>query len=133
MSDLQKAADNVADAAKDTAENVLDSAKSAAQTTRRAANKALDSAEDKLDEWEDQLNTNSRIDDLAARAQDLANRGINYVADTSQRARRQLNTATDATCQYVQEQPGKSLVIAAASGALLATVAMWMSRRRDAY
>ena len=99
--------------------------------TPRAANKALDSAEDKLDEWEDQLNTNSRIDDLAARAQDLANRGINYVADTSQRARRQLNTATDATCQYVQEQPGKSLVIAAAAGAAAALLVMLARGGRD--
>ena len=73
------------------------------------------------------------IDDLAARAQDLAARSIDYCAETSARARRQMQQAAEATSKYVAEQPGKSLVIAAASGALLATVAMWISRRRDAY
>ena len=48
------------------------------------------------------------------------------------RARRQMQQAADATGKYVAEQPGKSLVIAAASGALLATLAFWMSRRREA-
>lgn len=73
------------------------------------------------------------IDDLAARAQDLAARSIDYCAETSARARKQIQHAAEATGKYVAEQPGKSLVIAAASGALLATVAMWMSRRCDAY
>lgn len=132
MSDLQKAADQVADAAKDTAEDIVDSAKSATQSTRRAANRMMDRAEDKLDEWSDDLDSHPRIDDLAARAQEFANRGINYVADTSQRARRQIHHATDATCQYVQEQPGKSLMMAAAAGAaaaLLVILARGSDRR----
>jgi hypothetical protein len=33
----------------------------------------------------------------------------------------------------VAEQPGKSMVIAAASGAVLATLVLWMSRRKHAY
>lgn len=124
MSDLKKAAEDVADVAKDTAEDALDSAKSATHATRRAAKRALDKAEDKLDEWEDELNTNTRIEDLASRAQEFANRGINYMADTSERARRQFNQAADATNQYVQEQPAKSLFIAAAAGAAAAVLVM---------
>ncbi len=130
MSDLQKTADKVADAAKDTAEDLLDSAKSAAKTTRRAANRALDQAEDKLDEWDEELNQTTRAEDLAARAQEFANRSINYVADTSQRARQHIHRATDATCQYVQDQPGKSLLVAAAAGAAAAVLVM-LARGRD--
>ena len=73
------------------------------------------------------------MDPASMEAQDLAARSIDYCAETSARARRQMQQAAEATSKYVAEQPGKSLVIAAASGALLATVAMWMSRRRDAY
>ena len=71
------------------------------------------------------------IDDLAARAQELASRSIDYCAETTARARRQLQQAADVTGKYVAEQPGKSLVIAAASGAALATLVVWMSRRRN--
>ena len=124
MSDLQKAADKVTDAAKGAAEDALDSAKEAAHSTRRAANRALDDAEEKLDEWDEQLRASSRIEDLAARAQEFANRGIIYMAESSQRARRQFHQAADATNQYVQDQPAKSLVIAAAAGAAAAVLVM---------
>jgi ElaB/YqjD/DUF883 family membrane-anchored ribosome-binding protein len=70
------------------------------------------------------------IDDLAARAQELAARSIDYCAETSARARQKMNEAADATTKYVAEQPGKSLVIAAASGAALAALLMMASRRR---
>jgi ElaB/YqjD/DUF883 family membrane-anchored ribosome-binding protein len=69
------------------------------------------------------------IDDLAARAQELAARSIDYCAETSARARQKINEAADATTKYVVEQPGKSLVIAAASGAALAALLMMASRR----
>ena len=124
MSDLHKAAEQVADTAKDAAAETVDAAKDAAHSTRRAANRALDDAEEKLDEWDEQLRASSRIEDLAARAQEFANRGINYMADSSQRARRQFHQAADATNQYVQEQPAKSLVIAAAAGAAAAVLVM---------
>ncbi len=65
-----------------------------------------------------------------AATQDLASRGIAYCADTSDRARRQLNQAADATARYVAEQPGKSLAIAAAAGAFVATLCMLARRPR---
>ncbi|RYF52082.1 MAG: DUF883 family protein [Cytophagaceae bacterium] len=69
------------------------------------------------------------IDDLAARAQELAARSIDYCAETSAKARQKLNEAAEATNKYVAEQPTKSLVIAAASGAALAALLMMASRR----
>lgn len=128
---FQTATDKVTDGVRNLADDVLQSAQDAVQTTRTAADQSLDKAEESVRALRRQ--TDPAIDDLAARAQDLAARSIDYCAESSARARRQLQHAAEVTGKYVAEQPGKSLVIAAASGALLATVAMWMTRRRHAY
>ena len=121
---LQTATDKVTTGVRNLTDDVLQSAQEAVQTTRAAADQSLDKAEASVRALRRQADP--AIDDLAARS-------IDYCAETSARARRQMQQAAEATSKYVAEQPGKSLVIAAASGALLATVAMWMSRRRDAY
>ncbi|MBD9391807.1 hypothetical protein [Acidovorax sp. ACV01] len=128
---IQTATDKVANSARHLADDVLQSAQDAVQSTRTAANNSLEKAEEGVRALRSQ--TDPVIDDLAARAQDLAARSIGYCAETSARARRQMQQAADATNKYVAEQPGKSLVIAAASGAALATLVLWMSRRRHAY
>ena len=46
------------------------------------------------------------------------------------RARRQLQSATEATTRYVIEQPGRSILLAAATGAALATAFFMSSRSR---
>ena len=127
---LQTATHTVTDSARNLADNVLQSAQEAVQTSRAVADHTLDQAEDKVRALRQR--TDPAIDDLAARAQALAARSIDYCADTSARARRQIQQAADATGRYVAEQPGKSLVIAAASGAAVATLALWLSRRRTA-
>ncbi|WCM87440.1 hypothetical protein [Acidovorax sp. NCPPB 3576] len=126
MIDTQNAAKKAVDSAHTAADNVLDSAKEAVQSTRDAANNTLDKAARKVDELHGEVNP--LIDDLAARAQDLASRGISYCADTTERARRQLNQAADVTTRYVVEQPGKSMLLAAAAGAAVATLCL-LSRR----
>ncbi|MDP3229061.1 MAG: hypothetical protein Q8N13_13905 [Acidovorax sp.] len=128
---IQTATDKVANSAHKLADDVLQSAQDAVQSTRSAANNTLERAEDGVRALRGR--TDPAIDDLAARAQELASRGIDYCAETSARARRQMHQAADATNKYVAEQPGKSLVIAAASGAALATLMFWMSRRRGSY
>ncbi|MBV7539542.1 DUF883 family protein [Acidovorax sp. sic0104] len=128
---IQTATDKVADNARHLADDVLQSAQDAVQSTRKAANRSLEKAEEGVRTLRDQ--TDPVIDDLAARAQALASRGIDYCAETSARARRQVQHAAEATTRYVADEPAKSLVIAAASGALLATLVMWASRRRPAY
>lgn len=70
------------------------------------------------------------INDLAVRAQALAEKGINYCAHTGERLREQVDGCTQATTRYVAQQPGKSMLIAAAMGAAVATVAMVVARRR---
>ena len=125
---IKTATEKVADSARHVADDVLQSAQDAVQSTRDAANNSLEKAEQSVRALRSQ--TDPVIDDLAARAQELASRSIDYCAETSARARRQMQEAADATSKYVAEQPGKSLVIAAASGAALATLVLWMSRRR---
>ena len=70
------------------------------------------------------------INDLAAKAQVLAERSINYCADTSARVREQVDKYTDDATRYVKQQPGKSVVIAAAAGAALTVAAMALLRGR---
>lgn len=119
------------DNARNLADNVLQTAQEAVQATRDAADHSLDQAENKVQALRDRVDP--AIDDLAARAQALAARSIDYCAETSARARRQFQHAADATGRYVAAQPGKSLVMAAASGAAVATLALWLSRRRRSY
>ena len=128
---LQTATDKVTTGVRNRTDDVLQSAQEAVQTTRAAADQSLDKAEERVRALRRQADP--AIDDLATRAQDLAARSIDYCADTSARARRQIQHAADATGRYVAEQPGKSLVIAAATGAAVATLALWLSRRRRAY
>ena len=81
MSQAEKAVNKAADTAKDVAQDVADTAKEAVNTTRRTAANALDKAEEGVKSIERELNP--VIDDLAARAQELATRGINFCADSS--------------------------------------------------
>ena len=71
------------------------------------------------------------IDSIASRAQSAAERGINYAADTSHRAREQFYRAQERANEYVSDQPGKSMAIAMAAGAALATLVIMATRRRD--
>lgn len=124
---------NLGNAATNGARNLADEALKSAQdtvhSTRQAAHSTLEKAEEGVHALRGKADP--IIDDLAARAQELASRSIDYCAETSAKARRQLQDAADATTRYVEQQPGKAVMIAAASGAALATLMFWMSRSRD--
>lgn len=115
-----------ADATKDLVNNAAETAKEGVNATRKVAADAVDKAHETLDAAQKQINP--VIDDLAARAQELANRSIHFCADTSERARRQLQQASEVTTRYVVEQPGKSMLLAAVAGAAVATALIWGSR-----
>ncbi len=126
---IQSATNKVAAGARTLADDVLQSAQDAVQSTRSVANDSLDKAENTVRTL--RRETDPAIDDLAARAQELASRSIDYFADAGAKARRQVQDAADATSKYVTEQPGKSIVIAAGVGALTASLILWASRRRS--
>ena len=121
-----EAVDKVADKAHDMTDEAVKGAHDAVKSTRDTANKVIDKAEDKVKEWSSGIDP--AISDLAAKAQELAEKGINYCATTGTRLREQMDDATQATTRYVTEQPGKSLMIAAATGSLLTMIAMMLSR-----
>lgn len=144
VENIKNSAKNVADHAHDATGNVLEAAKHAvndasgeiqdsvqdeAHAVRRTASEAIDEAGRHLRDAENEYNR-QLIDDLARRAQDLAERSINFWADSSHRARRQFQTAADATTRYVSEQPGRSILIAAAAGAAIATAFFMGTRSR---
>lgn len=119
----------VADKAHDMTDDAAKGAQDAVKATRDTANAAIGKAEEKVREWSSELDP--AISDLAAKAQALAEKSINYCANTGMRLREQMDDATVATTRYVTQQPGKSLLIAAATGSLLTMIAMMLSRGRD--
>lgn len=67
---------------------------------------------------------------LAGQAEDLAVRGLDAVRDGAQHLRSRAADATDRGVQYVQEEPVKAVMIAAAAGAALMVLAQWATSRR---
>lgn len=125
---IHQATENAAQGVRDLKDDVLQSAEDAVQSTQNTANATLDRAREGVERLRTQADP--AIDELAAKAQDLASRGIEYCAAASARARQQVHEAAEATSRYVAQQPGRSLVMAAATGAALATLCFWMSSHR---
>ena len=121
-------AKKVADTVKDAAEDVADTVKQGSRSARRMASEAIDETGRHMRYAEDEADSQF-IDNIANRAQDLAERSIDFWADSTYRARRQFQQTADATTRYVSEQPGRSVLIAAATGAALAT-AFFLGRSR---
>lgn len=61
--------------------------------------------------------------DARAGAEEIATEGVEAVRSGSDRARAALTHTTDQAAEYVQAQPLKSLLIAAAAGAAIALLA----------
>ena len=129
MQKTSDAVNKVADTARHLTEGALQGAQSAVKATREAADTTMTKAEESVKEWREGVDP--AISDLAAKAQALAEKSINYCAHTGKRLREQMDDYTDATTRYVRDQPGKSVLIAAAAGAAFALVTMALSRRRD--
>ena len=123
------AVNKVADTARGMTQGALDGAQQAVKATREAADNTMTKAEESVKEWREGVDP--AISDLAAKAQALAEKSINYCAETGTRLREQMDDYTAATTRYVRDQPAKSVLIAAAAGAAFALVTMALSRRRD--
>jgi ElaB/YqjD/DUF883 family membrane-anchored ribosome-binding protein len=68
------------------------------------------------------------LDEARASAEDIAARGSEAIRSGTARARETLAHTTDQAAQYVQAQPLKSLMMAAAAGAAIALLAGAMGR-----
>lgn len=101
-------------------DDILQSAGKAINSTREHANDALDRAESKMREFRG--NVDPMVDMLASKAQKLARQSLDIASEAKDRAEKSLKQAADATTRYVSEQPMRSVLMAAAVGALVALV-----------
>lgn len=114
-----------ADAGRDLSDNVLQTAEEAALTTRNLANDAINRADRKARDL--RASIDPAIDHIANKAQELARRSSALALDARAKAQQRLSEYADVTTRYVAEQPVKSVLIAAAAGAVIA--ALLVSRR----
>jgi ElaB/YqjD/DUF883 family membrane-anchored ribosome-binding protein len=108
-------------------EGMLQSAEEAVENTRAFAQDSLDRATDKVHDL--RRNLEPAIDQLASRAEKAVRSSLEAVTNTSERAQQTLHRYADATGRYVAEQPVKSVLIAAATGAAVAALFMALHGR----
>lgn len=100
------------------ADHAAESATHAIHSTQRVANQALDSV-------------TASVQDLRHQASVLAQRGANSVRDSSKQLRDKAQRASDNTLNYIKDEPIKSVLIAAATGAALMALISLMASSRD--
>jgi len=115
-----------ANTVRDTSDEALKSAQGAVDTTRNYANEALDKAGEKVRDLRGSVDP--LVDQITAKVQQLASRGVEYATDAKSRAQEQFNRYGDLTGRYVAEQPVKSVLIAAATGAAIAALILIATR-----
>jgi ElaB/YqjD/DUF883 family membrane-anchored ribosome-binding protein len=71
------------------------------------------------------------IDSASEQASDLAQRAVEAVRQSSEKLQDKATRASDITVKYIREEPVKSLLIAAATGAALMALANLLLRSRN--
>ncbi|MGH8337424.1 MAG: hypothetical protein ACRETL_11525, partial [Gammaproteobacteria bacterium] len=94
------------------------------QKTQEIANHVLTSAQQVYGA------TRQFADDSLEQAQRVTRRGLEAATDAGSQAKRALTRYADSTGDYVANQPMKSVLIAAAAGAAIATFTLLLSGRR---
>jgi len=115
-------ATNVADEAADTADSAI-------RNTQRRADEAFDSLSSKVEDLRNQAAP--LMNRMSAQAEAAARRGMDAMRDSSQQLRERAQRAGDQTVAYVKDEPIKSMLIAAATGAALMALISLMARSRD--
>ena len=105
------------------------SAEHAIQATQRATNQALDKLEDSVQDLRQQAEP--LLQRVSEQTSAMAQRGMNSVRDTGQQIRDRAHQATDNTANYIKDEPFKSILIAAATGAALMALVSLLSRSRS--
>lgn len=105
------------------------SADHAIKSTQRLTNDALDSLAGTVQDIRQQATP--LLNRATEQASALAQRGIDSVRDTSQHLREAARRASDTTVNYIKDEPVKSMLIAAATGAGLLALVSLMGRSRD--
>ena len=110
-------AEGAANSAEQAVNQIDKSAQEVHNTLANGAHKAIDSAKPVMERW-------------AKDAESMARRGLDSVRDTSRQLRERAAQASEGTVKYIQDEPVKAMLIAAAAGAALVTVISLLSRSR---
>lgn len=102
---------------------------SGARSSQGSTDNALDSLSDAVHQVRDQAQP--MLNRVSGQAEAAARRGIEAVREGSQQLRERAMQATDQTVAYVKDEPVKSMLIAAATGAVLMGLLTMMGRSRD--
>ncbi|MHB1198681.1 MAG: glycine zipper domain-containing protein [Polaromonas sp.] len=117
-----------APAMRQTPEELLKIAGNAVDSTRGYANDALDKAESRVRELRGSVDP--VVDMLTSKAQKLARHSLDLASEAKYQAEQSLRRATRVTTRYVADQPLRSVLIAAAVGAVVALL-ISSSRHRN--
>jgi ElaB/YqjD/DUF883 family membrane-anchored ribosome-binding protein len=98
-------------------------------TTQRLASRTIDRVADRAAEWRDEAAP--VVDRITRRAEGLARDGAHWVQDGTDRVRSTVVRASDRTVGYVREEPVRSVLMAAAAGALIFALVRMLSGRSD--
>lgn len=113
-----------------TTQDRIDTASRHAHNGVDAGRKLAKRAADQFDEAAEDLS--SRVSRAVHRTGDVARHGLEWMRDGSDRMRREMSRAGDSTVKYIRHEPVKSVLAAAAAGALVyAVVNALRSRRSD--
>jgi ElaB/YqjD/DUF883 family membrane-anchored ribosome-binding protein len=104
------------------------SADQAIRSTQRVANDALSSLAGTAQNLRE--HAAPMVDRVAERASALAHQGVDSVRERSHQLSDSAHRVADGTRHYVQDQPVKSLLIAAATGAVLMGLLSFLSGTR---
>lgn len=110
------------------AANLVDQAAHVASDGISAAHQALNGLDDRTQSWRAKISP--RLDAAKHDAGELVHRSVDAVRERAALAREQALRARDGTAQYIQDQPVKAVLIAAAAGAVLAALLGMASRSR---
>lgn len=105
------------------------SADGAIKSTQSVANHAFDSLSGTVKDIRDQAAP--MVNRATEQASALAHRGADAVRESSRQLREKAIGASDATVGYIKDEPIKSILIAAATGAALMGLVSMMSRSRN--
>lgn len=111
------------------AEHVGQRADEALQSARRAADGAIDALQHKVDDLNGTVP--GALGRAAARVDEITRRGMEHARDTSAHLREEVTRAGDRTVAYIKDEPVKSVLIAAATGAAVAALVTLLARSRN--
>lgn len=110
------------------ADHAADNANAAIRSTQNVANSAFDRLSDKVEDARN--HAAPLLNRLTSQAEAAARRSADAVRDTSAQLRERAVRASDTTVGYIREEPVKSMLIAAATGAVLMALIGLMGRSR---